>query len=78
MVNKVPNYSIRAQPLNTPAIHSLISMDDSAFKQLCSCLDLIGDTELALDAYIAMAYPKAIGEKYIVLYGVLASMRGSG
>lgn len=61
--------------INEPEYHSLISLDDSGFKQLCSCLDLIGDTELALDAYTNLQYPSAIGEKYLALYGVLAAMR---
>jgi hypothetical protein len=61
--------------INTPDIHSLISLDEVGFNQVCSCLDLIDDTEQALDAYIGLHYPAAMGERYLVLYGVLHAIR---
>ena len=41
---------------------------------LCSSLDAIGDTEMALDAYLGMAWPRDPGAKYIAIYGVLQTL----
>jgi len=42
--------------------------------QLCSSLDVICDSDLAIDAYINSDFDKDDGEKYLRLYGVLQAL----
>lgn len=44
------------------------------WNQLCSSMDVIGDTEYAIDAYLNNDYPKEDSEKYLRLYGVLQAL----
>jgi hypothetical protein len=44
------------------------------WNQLCSSLDVIGDSDLAIDAYINSKFGKDDGEKYLKLYGVLQAL----
>jgi len=44
------------------------------WNQLCSCLDVIEDTELAIDAYLQQSEPLTDGDKYLQLYGVLQAL----
>ena len=39
--------------------------------QLWAALDVIEDTELAIEAYLQSKYPTDIGERYLRLYGLL-------
>ncbi|CAN5771998.1 hypothetical protein BH11PSE7_BH11PSE7_31400 [soil metagenome] len=41
------------------------------WNRLCSALDVIGDTELALDSYLKHAVVRNIGTKYLHIYGAL-------
>lgn len=41
---------------------------------LVSSLDIIGDTEQSFDSYESLSEPKTIGEKYLIIYGVLQSL----
>ena len=41
--------------INAPRKHSALFEDRIEFSKLCSCLDVIGDTELAFSAYESMA-----------------------
>ncbi len=45
-----------------------------AYHKLCSCLDVIGDTELAFRAYEAMSDEPAPGSSYILVYGFLQAL----
>lgn len=47
-------------------------MDD--WNQICSSLDVIGDTVLSIEDYIDMDYPKKIGLQYICTYGILQAL----
>ena len=38
---------------------------------MCSSLDIVGDTELAVEAYLSAPQPKSDGEKYLVVFGIL-------
>jgi len=51
-----------------------ILADDISWNMLCSSLDLVADTDLALDSYIGMAQVKAPGECYLLVYGVLQAL----
>jgi hypothetical protein len=53
--------------------HTLLK-DPAAWNQLCSSLDVIGDTELAIDAYDAAPETDDAGATYILVYGVLQAL----
>ncbi len=59
--------------INRPRRQYKILQDTSAWNQLCSCLDVIGDTELAISAYYD-AIPKNISETYLLVYGILQTL----
>lgn len=42
--------------------------------QLCSCLDVIGDSELAIAAYLDREFGGSIGEHYLAVYGLLQAL----
>jgi hypothetical protein len=44
------------------------------WNQLCSSLDVIGDSDLAISAYINSEFGTDDGEKYLRLYGVLQAL----
>lgn len=44
------------------------------WNQICSSLDVIGDTTLSVKEYICAPYPKSDGLKYIFTYGILQSL----
>ena len=45
--------------------------DRDAWLKLCSSLDAIGDTDLALDSHLAEQFPSAVGAVYLMVYGAL-------
>ena len=51
-----------------------LPQDTAAWNLLCSCLDTIGDTELAVDAYNTSSTPSSEGEVYLVVYGALQAL----
>src|SRR5690242_8032435 len=53
--------------------HALLK-DSRAWNQLCSSLDIIGDTELAFDAYEIAPETDDPGAVYILVYGVLQAL----
>ncbi len=44
------------------------------WNQICSSLDVIGDTTLSIHDYFASPYPSSHGLKYIYTYGILQSL----
>jgi len=44
------------------------------WNQSCSSLDVIEDSDLAIDAYVNSEFPEENGEKYLRLYGVLQAL----
>lgn len=60
--------------INNPRQQYKLLKNLIAWNQLCSSLDAIGDTELAIDAYINSKFPDDEGSKYLVVYGVLQSL----
>ena len=66
--------------INKDEYHELLQLDEDGFRRTCSCLDLIGDTERALNAYRTLPYPQdqntqVSGSKHLLLYGVLTALR---
>ena len=57
--------------INTPWKQNALLQDPAVWEMLCSCLDTIGDTDVALDAYQELEWPQEDGTRYIVVYGVL-------
>lgn len=60
--------------INSPRKQYSLIQDLNLWNQLCSSLDVIGDTELAIDSYFQKESPKDTGSKYLLIYGVLQSM----
>lgn len=52
---------------------TLLSSRDT-WNQICSSLDVIGDTVLSLEDYLSSPYPESVGLKYIYTYGILQSL----
>lgn len=62
------------QLINAPQRHRALSQDSAAYHKLCSCLDVIADTELALRAHEEMSDEPAPGSSYILVYGFLQAL----
>jgi len=60
--------------INNPRIQHALLQDSAAWNLLCSCLDTIGDTELAIDAYNASENLDSHGAAYLIVYGVLQAL----
>jgi hypothetical protein len=57
--------------INRPRNQANLLTEPARWNQLCSALDVIGDTELAINAHLTRTGSKDIGESYLVVYGVL-------
>ncbi|RMG19551.1 MAG: hypothetical protein D6732_29710 [Methanobacteriota archaeon] len=58
--------------INQPRKKRFLLMDSVQWNQLCSSMDVIGDTELAINAYMeSIDKPASTGELYVLLYGIL-------
>ncbi|WP_311567573.1 hypothetical protein [Photobacterium arenosum] len=44
------------------------------WNKLCSALDLVGDTELAIEAYPSLCSTQSNGGSYLVVYGILQTL----
>jgi hypothetical protein len=60
--------------INRPRKQTRLLSDLASWNMLCSALDVIGDTELALEAYLAWMPEKEDGRKYLLVYGALQVM----
>jgi hypothetical protein len=60
--------------INRPRKQAGLLTDAASWNTLCSALDVIRDTALALEAYLKMDALSVIGEKYLLVYGVLQVM----
>ncbi|MFA6596936.1 MAG: hypothetical protein WCS69_04370 [Ignavibacteriaceae bacterium] len=50
---------------------NVLLKDKIAWNKLCSSLDIIGDTELAIKEYLKIKKTKNDGEKYLIVFGIL-------
>lgn len=50
---------------------STLIKDPARWNTVCSAMDVIGDTELALDAYVRAPVTLPIDDRYLITYGVL-------
>lgn len=60
--------------INTPRSQHAIMQVIRDWHQLCSALDLVGDTTIAMSSYLRTDYPDDDGEKYLLLYGLLQAL----
>lgn len=57
--------------INIPRRHHALNSEPEKFNRLCSALDVIGDTELAVQSYLRDEWPAGPGPAYIQVYGIL-------
>ena len=60
--------------INSGRRQASLLKDSVAWNKLCSSLDIIGDTQLAIEAHPKMGSVKGDGESYLIVYGVLQAM----
>jgi len=60
--------------INTGCHQRALLETKQTWYQICSSLDVIGDTTLSLEDYLASGYPVSYGLKYIYTYGILQSL----
>jgi hypothetical protein len=60
--------------INKPIMQYPLLKNRALWNQLCSCLDVIGDSELAIDAYLNRKFQKSTGENYLAVYGLLQAL----
>jgi hypothetical protein len=57
--------------INNPRKRCVLLENAGAWRMLCSCLNVIGDTELALDAFLRQTDCGDNGTNYLLIYGAL-------
>ena len=62
------------QFINSPRKQAGLLSNTASWNTLCSALDVIGDTELAIETYLKWNPLSEIGEKYLLVYGILQVM----
>jgi len=60
--------------INKPRIQHRFLMNRGLWNQLCSSLDVLEDTDLAIEAYSNKKFGSTNGGKYLALYGLLQAM----
>jgi len=60
--------------INTPEVENILTQNTPEWNQFCSSLDTIQDTDIAIDSYKKMKFPKDMGRRYINLYGLLQAL----
>ncbi len=60
--------------INIPWKHYELEQGKGLYFQLCSSLDVLGDTEELIDAYLEKQFGEAVGAHYLAVYGLLQGM----
>ncbi|PPI78657.1 hypothetical protein DXI23_19300 [Marinobacter flavimaris] len=60
--------------INTHHYQSVLLQDSNDWNQICSSLDVIGDTICSIESYQLQPFPDETGMKYIVTYGILQAL----
>ena len=60
--------------INTPRYKYNLIRDNKRWNQLCSSLDIIGDTTLAIESYYNGKWPSDTGMQYLLIYGLLQAI----
>lgn len=73
--NPIHSFMSRARDIiNEDTIHALLISDKDKWHQLCSSMDAIGDTEAAIAAFESSDDRNTVGERYLVIYGLLQAL----
>lgn len=65
--------SVRSH-INTHRYQSVLLEESNSWNQICSSLDVIGDTVCSIESYQSLPFPDETGMKYIVTYGILQAL----
>lgn len=57
--------------IDSPRKQHLLLSQTADWNKLCSSLNVVADTELAIESYLKTIQPKSDGETYLVIYGIL-------
>lgn len=60
--------------INTHRYQIVLLKDSGNWNQICSSLDVVGDSLLAIESYHKGNYPDDLGLKYVYTYGVLQAL----
>ncbi|MEW5859638.1 MAG: hypothetical protein AB1861_20000 [Cyanobacteriota bacterium] len=60
--------------INSSRRQSNLLKDSATWNKLCSSLDLIGDTQIAIDAYPQLFSMREEGVSYLIVYGILQTL----
>ena len=60
--------------VNIPTIQQTLKKDGVLWNQMCSCLDVIEDTELAINTYFNKKCGESAEECYLAVYGLLQAL----
>lgn len=60
--------------INSGRRQSNLLRDSATWNKLCSSLDLIGDTQIAIDAYPQLFSVQEQGVSYLIVYGILQTL----
>ena len=60
--------------INSGRRQSILLKTPDAWNKLCSSLDLIGDTQLAIESYPQLHNVKDDGASYLIVYGILQAL----
>jgi hypothetical protein len=60
--------------INNPRKRHNLMRDTAAWNMLCSCLDTVGDTDLAISAYEQSSNPTSVAATYLLVYGILQAL----
>jgi len=82
-MNTVPEATLRRVSKLEDAVREFINtgrhqagllQSRETWNQICSSLDVIGDTVLCIEDYVSSPYPSTTGLKYIFTYGILQAL----
>lgn len=60
--------------INTNRYQNILTENLATWNQICSSLDVVGDTIYSIEDYIVADFPENVGLKYIYIYGILQSL----
>lgn len=74
-MNSIHNHEARIREfINGSRKQSVLLKCSMSWNKLCSSLDLIGDTQLAIDSYPTFSSLEEHGECYLIVYGILQTL----
>lgn len=60
--------------INSARTQRILLNDPESWNTLCSSLDLIGDSQLAIEAYPGLCATRDTGASYLIIYGILQTL----